>query len=145
MDQVSIKNVSSATVVLSVPELKFRRELVPGRTIYVSKEDYKELSFDPGIIGLIDDHYIVVSTEEEEKVETKPVYEASKIAEILDKLDTTAFAKFLPGAAPAEKDTVVKLAVEKGITHPAFVQLIKKYCDVDIIAAINRQHQLEEK
>ena len=46
MDQVSIKNVSSATVVLSVPELKFRRELVPGRTIFVSKEDYKELSED---------------------------------------------------------------------------------------------------
>ena len=144
MDKVSIKNVSSATVVLSVPELKFRRELIPGRSISIPKEDYDELIFDPGIVGLIEDHFIMV-TDEQKTIETKPVVEASTIAAMLNKLDATAFAKFLPDAAPAEKDTVVKLAVEKGITHPAFVQLIKKYCDVDIIAAINRQHQLEEK
>jgi len=64
---------------------------------------------------------------------------------MLDKSDITAFAKFIPTATEAEKDSVVQLAVDKGITHSGFVALIKKYCDVDIINAINVKHQSEEK
>jgi hypothetical protein len=64
---------------------------------------------------------------------------------MFDKNDITGFAKFIPNATESEKDSVVKIAVDKGITSPAFVALIKKYCDVDIINAINMKHQAEEK
>ena len=64
---------------------------------------------------------------------------------MLDDLDITHFAKFIATATTAEKETVIKLAVDKGITHNGFVTLIKKYCDVDIINAINMKHQAEEK
>ena len=63
---------------------------------------------------------------------------------MLEKQDITAFAKFIPNAAPAEKDTVVQLAVDMGITNGGFVTLIKKYCDVDVISAINTKHLVEE-
>lgn len=147
MDKVTIKNISSATVVISVPELKFRRELIPGRSINVSKEDYDELIFDPGINGLINDHYIsIIGAEDEEDnfVKTSEVFEKTDLEKMLDKQDVTAFAKMIPTAKQAEKDTIVQLAVDKGITHPAFVKLIKQYCDVDVISAINRKHQLED-
>ena len=57
--------------------------------------------------------------------------------------DVTAFAKFIPNAAPAEKDTIVSLAVDKKITHSGFVGLIKKYCGRDVIELINMRHQEE--
>ena len=63
---------------------------------------------------------------------------------MFDTSDITAFAKFIPTAAQGEKDTVVKLAIEKGITNSAFTALIKKYCGVDVINAISIKHQSEE-
>ena len=64
---------------------------------------------------------------------------------MLDELDIPAFAKFIPTAKTAEREAVVRLAVDKGITNQTFVTLINKYCDVDIINAISIKHQAEEK
>ena len=43
-----------------------------------------------------------------------------------------------------KKSLWLKLQSRKKITDNGFIALIKKYCDVDIISAINIQHQLEE-
>ena len=61
------------------------------------------------------------------------------------KNDVTAFAKFIPNATAAEKESVINLAIQHKVTNNAFVALIKKYCDVDIINAINVAHEAEEK
>ena len=145
MDKITITNISNATVSLFVPEVRLNRELIPGRSISIDRQMYDDLIFDVGFNALVNSHYIKVSgLEEDEKVEiSTPVYSKSEIEKILDTLDITAFAKFIPTAAPAEKETVVDLAVEKGITHPAIVQLIKKYCGRDVIELINMRHQEE--
>ena len=148
MDKVTLKNISSARVIISLPDSRFlRRDLMPGRSVAVEREEYDELMNDPGFDGLLKDHYIRVSgLEEEDIVATSAentALDVSEISKMLDSLDVTAFAKFIPHAAQAEKDTVVKLAVEKNIVHPAFVKLIQQYCDVDIMNAINVQHQLQ--
>lgn len=147
MSEITIKNISTTTVVLALPDMHFRREIVPGRTIPISKEVYDALIFDPGTNNLVNDHYIVFNgiAEEEQPAAPTPVVESAAIAEMLDKQDVTAFAKFIPNAAQAEREAVVQLAVAKGITTPAFVSLIKKYCDVDIIQSINLKHLAEEK
>lgn len=146
MEKVTITNISNATVSLFVPEIKLNRELVPGRSIVIEKDMYNDLVFDTGFNSLVNGHYLKVEgLEEDEKVEVElPTYSKADISKILDELDITAFAKFIPTAAPAEKETVVDLAVEKGITHSAIVQLIKKYCGRDIIDLINMRHQEEE-
>lgn len=147
MEKITIKNVSSATIILSFEDLKFRRELVPGRGITLDRDTYEEMTFDPGFNSLIDEHYIKIEgLDDDEQVAelSSPVFDRAKIAAILDKQDITAFAKLIPTAAPAEKETIVQLAVEKKITNSAIVSLIKKYCDVDIISAIHMQHQAEE-
>jgi len=145
---ITIKNVSSSMVSLYVPSIRFNRELTPGRVISLSKEEYDELMYDPGVVALINGHYLKVEgVKEEEKtvLDTSPVFDVSMINAMFDKNDITAFAKFIPHATTAEKESVIRLAVDKGITSPAFVALIKKYCDVDIINAINMKHQAEEK
>ena len=147
MSNISIKNVSSAKICLAIPSIRFNRELMPGRIIPLTEDEYRELTFDPGCRNLIDGHFIKIFGVEEgqEVVETSQVYEVTDIAKMLDELDITSFAKFIPTASAAERDSVVKLAIDKGITHNGFVTLIKKYCDVDIINAINMKHQAEEK
>lgn len=148
MGNITVKNVSTATVIINDEVNRFRRELVPGRTIPLENEQYEELMFNPGFVNLIKSHYIKLDGVEEDKaveLDEEKVYEVSDINKFFDTKDYTNFAKFLPNATMAEKDTVVELAVKKGITDNAFTALIKKYCGVDVISAINFKHQAEEK
>ena len=147
MSKITLTNVGTATVSLSFPNIRWSRELTPGRAVPVSQEDYKEMTYDPGFMALVNGHFIKVEgiAENEQVEEVGTVVSATDIAAMFDKNDITGFAKFIPNATTAEKDSVVEIAVDKGITAPAFVSLIKKYCDVDIINAINMKHQAEEK
>lgn len=143
---ITIKNVSTALVNLNVPTLHFRRQLLPGRKIPISQEEYEEIIYDPGINTMITDHYIKIEGIPQEQVVqvSTRVYEPSNIREIYENRNYTAFANFLPKAAPAEKETAVQLAIELGITDSGFTKLIEKYCNVDVISAINAKHQLEQ-
>lgn len=145
MDKITIKNISNATVSLYVPEIRLNRDLVPGREIAIDREMYDDLIFDVGFNNLVNAHYIAVSgIEDNDKVEViNNVFSKDDIAKMLDSGDVTAFANFIPKAAPAERETAVELAVEKRIMHPAIVQLLKKYCDRDVIELINLKHQDE--
>jgi hypothetical protein len=147
MSKITLTNVSTSTISLFFPEIKWNRELIPGRAVPVSQEDYEEMTFDTGFMALVEGHYIKVDgiNEEEQVEDVGEITSAARIAEMYAKNDVTAFAKFIPNATEAEKESAVTIAVDKGITAPAFVGLIKKYCDVDIINAINVKHQSEEK
>ena len=145
--RISVKNISSATIDLILPFINFRRKLDSGRTIYVSEDELYELNNDAGFAAMVREHYIQIEGLEENEMPelvSGTVYTAQDIGAMLDKLDVTAFAKFIPNAAPTEKETAIKLAIDKGITNPAITALIKKYCDIDVINAINMKHQTEE-
>ena len=145
---ITIKNVSSSDVSIWLPGVNFSRTFTPGRKVAITQEVYDEMQNDPGVLALIRGHYIKVEGLEEEAMveeQISPVFDVDQISAFFDKNDVTGFARFIPNATSAEKETVVKLAVDKGITSPAFTMLIKKYCDVDVINAINMKHQAEEK
>ena len=145
---ITIKNVSSSDVSIWLPGVNFNRTFTPGRKVIIDKDVYDELCNDPGALALIRGHYIKVEgIEDNERVEeeTSPVFDVAAIEAFFTKNDITGFAKFIPTATAAEKETVVRLAVDRGITNTAFTALIKKYCDVDVINAINMKHQTEEK
>ena len=143
---IKIKNASTSIVSLYVPTIKLNRELTPGRAIALSEEEYEELTFDPGFMALVNGHYITIEGVEKERqvAEVGPVFDASKINDMLIRGDVTAFAKFIPNATEAEKESAVTLAVEHKITNAGIVALIKKYCDVDVIQAIAIKHDAEE-
>ena len=121
--------------------------LDPGRVIPISQEEYEELTFDPGFMALVNGHYLKIEgVEEDRQVEViNNVVEASAIEKMLMENDVTKFAKFIPKATEAEKESAVTLAVEHKITNAGIVALIKKYCDVDVINAIAMKHDAEEK
>lgn len=150
MEKITVQNISTATVIISddSTENRFRRELIPGRTATLEKSVYENLMFNPGFVNLIKAHYIKlegVADEEAVEVQEKNVFDVNAINNFFDNKDYSGFASFLPTATMAEKDTAVELAIKKGITAHAFVDLIKKYCGVDVISAINFKHQAEEK
>lgn len=144
---IRIKNASTSLVSLYVPTIRFNRELTPGRSIPITQEEYEELTFDPGFMALVNGHYIVIEgVNDDQKVsDVGQVFEASKIQKMLLDNDVTAFAKFIPKATQAEKESAVTLAIEHKITNTGIVTLIKKYCDVDVIDAIAKKHDAEEK
>ena len=147
MDKITIKNICNAIVSINVPEAQFSREIPSGREIPVPKETYDALTFDQGFMNLVNMHYIQIKGVPAEEAILPPeevVTTKDEINRMLDAQDITAFAKFIPNAAPAEKETVVELAVEKKITHSGFVGLIKKYCGRDVIDLIHMKHQEEE-
>ena len=144
---IKIKNVSTSLVSLFVPAIKLNRELTPGRVISVSEEEYEELTFDPGFMALVNGHYIVIEgvREDQQVADVGPVFDAAHIQKMLLDNDVTAFAKFIPTATDAEKESAVTLAIEHKITSNGIIALIKKYCGVDVINAINMKHDAEEK
>ena len=144
---ITLKNASTSTVSLYAPSIRLNRELTPGRKIPISQEDYEELTYDPGFMALVRGHYIVIEgvPAEEAVEEVGPVFDQSTIEMMLIKNDVTAFAKFIPTATAAEKESAVALAIKHKVTNNAIVALIKKYCDVDIINAISVAHEAEEK
>ena len=144
---IKLKNVSTSRISLYAPSVRLNRMLDPGRIIPVSQEEYEELTFDPGFMALVNGHYIKIEGVEEEKqgeIVGNGV-EASAIEKMLLNGDVMAFAKFIPTATEAEKESAVTLAVEHKITNSGIVALIKKYCDVDVINAIANKHDAEEK
>ena len=144
---IKIKNVSTSLVSLYAPTIKLNRELIPGRSIQVSQEEYEELTFDPGFMALVNGHYIAIEgvAAEQQVAEVGPVFEANKIQDMLLKNDVAGFARFIVNATEAEKESAITLAVENKITNTGIATLIKKYCDVDIIHAIAVKHDAEEK
>ena len=147
MEKITIKNICDSIVSIYVPEAHFSREIPSGREIPIAPDTYEALTFDQGFMNLVNMHYIQIlglPAEESLLSPEEVVTPKDEINKMLDNLDITAFAKFIPNAAPAEKETVVDLAVEKKITHSGFVSLIKKYCGRDVIDLIHTKHQEEE-
>lgn len=146
MSKITMKNISSATVVVSVPDSRFRRELVPGRVITLTKAEYDDLAFEPGVQNLVSGGYIRFDGVEENQAqfEEPTTFDTSEIKKMLSEHDVTKFAQFIPTAPAAAKEAIVQEAVAQDITDSAFTALIKKYCGVDVIEAIHRKHQLED-
>ena len=148
---VSIKNTSNSNVVISVPDLDFRRELVPSRTVSIEKEKFEELAFDPGLQSLIRCGFLTVSglDEEEASMVEAPLGETTTredVKKIYKAKDYAKFVKLVKNASPAAKEIITQVAVEEKLTDTGFVQLIKQYCDnFDVIGAINFQHQATEE
>ena len=124
---IRIKNVSTSRVSLYAPSVRLNRNLDPGRAIPLSQEEYEELTFDPGFMALVNGHYLKIEgVEEEKQVElVGKVTEASAIEKMLMENNVTAFAKFIPQATEAERESAVTLAVEHKITNAGIVALIK--------------------
>lgn len=140
---INIKNIGTATVTVLANEYKFRRKIVPGRSVPVPEEVYDALTYDPGFLTFVRSGFLRVENvnkESQEVIESEfAVASADEIKAMFNNKDITKFSKLIPNASPATKDTIVKLAIDMRAVDNVFVALIKKYCGVDIIQAIAAQ------
>lgn len=145
---IKIKNISNYTVYVVSPDTNTHRKLLPGREIGISQEIYDELSFDIGFEKLVKHGSIRVTGVDKnvsEVIETPftsltPV----EIRKLFSEKDYSGFTKAIQSASPATKEAMAAIAIEDRITDNAFIALIKKYCDVDVVAAITTQIKAEE-
>lgn len=146
---IKIKNISNYTVYVVSPDTGVHRKLVPGREIGISDEVYDELSFDIGFEKLVKLGSLKVSGVNEDKAEVIDTPFTSitpvEIRKMYQNKDYAGFTKTIQNASPATKEAMVAVAIEERISDNAFVSLIKKYCDVNIVEAIAVQVQAEEK
>ena len=120
MSKIQVKNVSSATVVITAPDVRLRRELVPGRIVPLTQEEFDELSFDPGMQNLLRAGYLQVKgvDEESKQIVENAVQQADEeqeqeleihkrlgipLAACIDRLQQQHFALLLR-AADAQRD-----------------------------------------
>ena len=142
---IKVKNVGSSTVIILCTDLRFRRKLMPGREVALTKEVYDELSFDTGFQTLVQVGSLRVSGAEAEDSEVivsdKTVLSREEIKEIFEKKDYSKFAKEIKDASPATKESVAAVAVEMRVVDNGFVSLINKYCNMDLLSAIANQSE----
>ena len=145
---IKVKNISNYTIYVIAADYNFHRKLNPGREISVAQEIYDELTFDLGFEKLVRGGALKVTGVNEEVSEVIEVpfetYTPEDIKKMFEDKDYVKFTKMIPNASPATKETIVAVAVDMRISDKAFVELIKKYCDVNIIEAISVQVQAEE-
>lgn len=145
---IKIKNISSYTLYVIAPDFKFHRKLMPNREVGVSQEIYDELTFDNGFEKLVRNGSLKVTGVDETVSEVINVpfetLSPAEIKKIYEDKDYAKFTKVIQKASPATKESMVSVAVDMRISDSAFVTLIKKYCDVNIIEAISVQVQAEE-
>ena len=145
---IKVKNISNYTIYVIAADYNFHRKLNPGREISVAQEIYDELTFDLGFEKLVRGGALKVTGVNEEVSEVIEVpfetYTPADIKKMFEDKDYVNFTKMIPNASPATKETIVAVAVDMRISDRAFVELIKKYCDVNIIEAISVQVQTEE-
>ena len=149
MGKITLKNISSATVVIGTSDGTMRsRSLAPNRVITLTPTEYEDLMYEPGVQNMIRGGYIKIDGVPEERavIETPTnVLEKDEIIKMINERDITAFAKYIKIAPSAAKDTIVQYVVDNNITDNAFTALIKTYCGIDVIQAISVKHQAEEK
>lgn len=145
--KVYVKNNSSFAIELNLRQVRYVRDLEPGQRVRLAEDVYEEFSCDPGCKSLLKDGFLSIETENEEvKQQIAEITQRSEeeSAEIdVDKLLTEqsaqALAKVLMTASPALKQSIIERAMALSIADSARVNLIKHYCDVDVLHALALQ------
>ena len=73
MAKVRIKNISSYDVLITLPNVRYRRDLRPGQTSDLADDVFEEFNFDPGCRAYVRNGFIKVITEDEVIKETLEV------------------------------------------------------------------------
>ena len=143
--KVYVKNISSFVIELNLRQVRYVRDLEPGQRVGLAEDVFEEFSCDPGCKSLLRDGFLKVITEDEEVQQQIAEIAPSKTAEevnVRDLLMNQSAQKLgiaLKEASPALKEQIVEMAMSLSIADPARVNLIKHYCNVDILQALALQ------
>ena len=143
--KVYVKNISSFAIEINLRQVRYVRDLEPGQKVSLAEDVFEEFSCDPGCKSLLRDGALKIITEDEEvNQQIAEIASAKTSAEVdvRDLLTNQSAQKLglaLKEASPVLKDQIVEMAMALSIADPARVNLIKHYCNVDILQALALQ------
>ena len=143
--KVYVKNVSSFVIELNLRQVRYVRDLEPGQTVGLAEDVFEEFSCDPGCKSLLRDGFLKVITEDDEvqqqiaEIAPSKTTEEVNVRDLLMNQSAQKLGIALKEASPALKEQIVEMAMSLSIADPARVNLIKHYCNVDILQALALQ------
>lgn len=143
--KVYVKNVSSFIIELNLRQVRYVRDLEPGQKVGLAEDVFEEFSCDPGCKSLLRDGFLKVITEDEEvqqqiaEIAPSKTTEEVNVRDLLMNQSAQKLGIALKEASPALKEQIVEMAMSLSIADPARVNLIKHYCNVDILQALALQ------
>lgn len=143
--KVYVKNVSSFVIELNLRQVRYVRDLEPGQKVGLAEDVFEEFSCDPGCKSLLRDGFLKVITEDEEvqqqiaEIAPSKTTEEVNVRDLLMNQSAQKLGIALKEASPALKEQIVEMAMSLSIADPARVNLIKHYCNVDILQALALQ------
>lgn len=142
MDLVTVMNRSAGKIVYKIPDRGIRRELMPGQTIRVSKEEIEALNYAPGGHKIIADFLYVKDdpTLDALNVHREPEYymTGAQVKKLLEEDSLDQFLDALDFAPDGVLDMIKDLAVELPLNDVAKREALKnhKRTNFDVSAAI---------
>ena len=143
--KVYVKNVSSFAIELNLRQVRYVRDLEPGQKVGLTEDVYEEFSCDPGCKSLLRDGFLKIITEDAEvkqqiaEIAPAKTSEEINVRDLLTNQSAQKLGIALKEASPALKQQIVETAIALSVADPARVNLIKHYCNVDILQALALQ------
>lgn len=159
-----IKNTSGFSILLSYPNAKARFDLTPNRQVSISEAVFEEMKYDAGTEDLLRYGVIQFITEDgqkktleellnptpntenvseiEDKTDGKIVLSKEEVIKLLQEGTIAQFTKTVKNASAATLETIGQMAIELSVADGARTELIKKYCGIDVLQALNYKRNL---
>lgn len=154
-ERVQVKSVVKGTVVLTDPDLHFRREWIKkGQINTIPFGILQDLIYQPGVESMFTDGLLEIvdkkvrvelGLEVEGVAPEKQILTEAQMLGALMSAGTEAVEKALDTLPEAQIEEFVQLAVEKEITDMPKVDIIKKKTGRDIIQLVKFNRQLQEE
>lgn len=143
--KIYVKNVSSFMIELNLRQVRYVRDLEPGQKVPLAEDVYEEFRCDPGCKSLLKDGFLAVITEDEDikqeiaEIAPSTTSEEVDVRDLLTNQSAQKLGLALKTASSALKQQIVEMAMALSVADPARVNLIKHYCNVDILQALALQ------
>lgn len=145
MSKVKIKNTSGYRISIILDNVRYRRDLNPGQETVIPEDVFEEFNFDNGCRNYMRNGFLKVITEDVEIKEQLPEIPEDVDMDADDVVTNKSIAEFtaiLKNASPAMKEKIVAAAIKNSTMDAPKVALIKNYCNVDVLQALNLQRSM---
>lgn len=145
MSKVKIKNTSGYRISIILDNVRYRRDLNPGQETVIPEDVFEEFNFDNGCRNYMRNGFLKVIAEDVEIKEQLPEIPEDVDMDADDVVTNKSIAEFtaiLKNASPAMKEKIVAAAIKNSTMDAPKVALIKNYCNVDVLQALNLQRSM---
>lgn len=164
MGNLFIKNMTTATIGLSIPEINFKRSLAPNRSIPIDEKIAKELEYDAGAVSMLRNGAFIIY-DEDDMVDSRKMGATELVVKGLERGTDDAmgteqvilseeealkvvregsvsdFTKAIKSGSDVTKMNLKEAVISLQKLDPVYVKLIKDYVGVDVLKAIQLKSQ----